>query len=114
MGSSIFPIVTRPFEKIFFAKAEVPLDEIGKATGGYALVPHGLGMTVSDNIIDIVPDGNRKDFVIINNGNGSRMVTDTLEYVGIGYRSLDVIPQMEELGNFRIQDELEPVMCFKV
>lgn len=111
---SLFPILTRPFEKIFFAKAGKPCDEILRMTNGFALVPHGLGMTIPEKIIDIFPDPERENCVIVEHTNGSKMITDTLEYVGINYRSIEVIPEMEKSGNFTIENELFPVLCFKI
>lgn len=111
---SIFPLLTRPFEKIFLAKAEEPKEEISSLTGGHALVPHGLGMVVNDHIHDIIPAMDGTDFVTIIHESGSKMITDTLEHIGISYRCLDSIPLMSKLGAFTIVDELSPVTCFKI
>lgn len=111
---SVFPILTRPFEKIYLAKANEPPAEISKITGGYSLVPHGLGMTLPDDIVDIVPDTFASDHVVVCNRNGSKMVTDVLEYVGIGYRSSDSLQYMQSKANFNLVEELFPVLCLKL
>jgi|GEM_PF-5351369 hypothetical protein len=112
--NSVFPILTRPFEKIYLAKAGEPKKDIGGITDGFALVPHGLGMTLPLDIVDIVPDDIMENYVVVKHSNGSRMITDTLEFAGIGYRYPSVIPEMEINGNFKVMNELCPVLCLKL
>ena len=91
---SVFPILTKPFKTIYLAKALAPSKEILQVTNNNALVPHGMGMTVSDDIIEISPDEIGNDYAFIKHKNGSYMVTDTLEYIGIRYRDISYINKM--------------------
>ena len=75
--NTIFPLLTRPFAELILAKASNPPKEILDATSGYALVPHGLGMTVPDQVIDITPSKYKNGYVDVMFNNGSIMVTDT-------------------------------------
>jgi hypothetical protein len=111
---SVFPILTRPFEKLLWARVQSVPEDVLKITGGYALVPHGLGMTIPEGVVDILPDTEKSDCVIVLHRNGSRMVTDTLEYVGIDYRHLSVLPEMQERGGFVVEQEFMPVLCTKL
>ena len=111
---SMFPILTRPFEKIFLARACTPPDEVLRVSGGCALVPHGLGMTMPSYISDVVPNRERSDYVDVIHQNGSKMVTDTLEYVGIDYRPISVLGEMSKRGGFVVEGELTPVLFTKV
>lgn len=112
---NIFPVLTRPFEKIYIAEAGEPDKAISSLVGDdYTLVPHGLGMTVPDEIVDIIPDEDKSDYVTVLHKNGSRMITDTLEYVGVSYRNPAIVPQMATLNNFKIKYELFPKICLKL
>lgn len=112
--NSIFPLLTRPFAEINFAKASNTPKSIINATNGFALVPHGLGMTVPTNVIDIIPCKNGEHYVEIIFANGSKMITDTLEYVGIDYRSVEIIPEMCDRIGFEIVGTLQPVLFTKI
>lgn len=113
--NTTFPILTRPFENIFLANANPPSAEINNLFNGkYTLVPHGLGMTVPDSIASIDPDLIKNDYVVVAHTNGSKMVTDTLENIGIGYRDLSVLEEMQRLGEFKIIKKLFPVFCLKM
>lgn len=109
-----FALLSRPFESAFLAVADEPPDDVASVTDGWALVPHGLGMTVPDGIIDIAEDTCNTNYVVVTHENGSRMITDTLEYVGISYRNMDVLPEMQRRGGFHVTEELKPVACLKL
>ena len=111
---TVFPILTRPFSDVIVAKASNPPSEILSLTNGYALVPHGLGMTVPSEVKDIIPSKNADGYVDVIFSNGSEMVTDTLEYIGIWYRSLEVIPEMSKKAGFDVIDRLKPVLFTKI
>lgn len=112
---AVFPILTRPFERIVMAKVLPPKDlRTLEVSGGYAIVPHGLGMTVPKDIVDIVGDPFDTECVYVVHASGRRMLTDTLEYAGVGYREIAVLPAMAELGDFEVLSMLEPKLCFKL
>jgi hypothetical protein len=111
---SHFPILTRPFEKVLLAKACQPPDRIAELCDGFTLVPHGLGMTVPSYVLDIVPNRERDNYVDVIYANGSKMITDTLEYIGVEYRSMDVIEEMADRGCFVIEKALMPVLFTKL
>ena len=112
--NTVFPILTRPFEKLILANVSSPPQSILDITDGYALVPHGLGMTVPDGVIDIVPNEVAENYVDVSFKNGSTMITDTLEYVGIDYRNEDVIPEMGAKIGFEIVGSLTPILFTKL
>ena len=109
-----FPILTKPFAEVYLAEAKEPDVAILNITGGHTLVPHGLGMTIPDSIRDIQPDPIMPGYVVIQHSNGCRMITNTLEHIGISHRSPDVLPKMSQLGHFSILEELTPLLCLKV
>jgi hypothetical protein len=111
---TIFPLLTRPFAELTIAKTTNPPIDILNVTNGYALVPHGLGMTLPDNIVNITPSEIAENYVDVSFANGSKMVTDTLEYVGVNYREVDVIPQMSEKIGFDVIETLSPVLFTKI
>lgn len=83
---SIFPILTNAFDNIVIAQANNPPKEIIDCTNGYALVPHGLGMRILNDITDIRPYSDWPEHVEIVHKGKSKMVTNTLENMGIDYR----------------------------
>jgi len=111
---SIFPILTRPFEKVLLARTCPPPPSIAELCDGFSLVPHGLGMTVPPYVLDIVPNRERDDYVDVIHTNGSKMITDTLEYVGVEYRPMEVIEEMAERGSFVVEKALAPVLFTKL
>lgn len=111
---SIFPLLTRPFAEISFARASNPPIPILDATGGFAVVPHGLGMTLPANVTDIIPCKNGEHYVEVIFSNGSKMITDTLEYVGVDYRPIEVIPEMCNRIGFEIIGTLKPILFTKI
>lgn len=112
--NTVFPLLTRPFAELTLAKASRTPQAILDATGGYALVPHGLGMTVPNNVVDISPSAYKEGYVNVLFNNGSVMVTDTLEHVGVDYRNTDVIPEMSERIGFEVVSKLKPVLFTKL
>ena len=112
--NTVFPLLTRPFSELLLAKATNPPHEIITLTDGYALVPHGLGMSLPKDVIDITPCEKADGYVYVNFANGSMMLTDTLEYVGVTYRPIDVIPEMGQRIGFEIIDKLKPLLFTKV
>lgn len=112
--NTVFPLLTRPFEDLVIAKINNPPKSVLDATNGYALVPHGLGMTVPCDVCDITPSSHADGYVNITFANGSKMVTDTLEYIGVGYRSPSVISKMSEKIGFELVDNLKGVLFTKL
>ena len=112
---SKFPILTRPFQSVFMATVNKPPDDIVNITNGFSLVPHGLGMTIPDGIVNIQTSNiTGGDYVEILNRNGSKMVTNTLEYIGIDYRDISVIGEMYNKIGIDIIGEMIPVLCTKL
>jgi hypothetical protein len=113
---TVFPLLTRPFSDIYLAEALPPCDQIGDATGGLALVPHGLGMVVPEYVLDIIEAANDddSDYVEVTSAAGGSLITNVLEYAGVSYRSQEVLPEMERSGTFRVIEALHPIVCFKL
>ena len=114
LPNTVFPLLTRPFEDLVVAKILSPPQSIIEATNGYALVPHGLGMTVPTEVIDITPSRHGEGYVNVTFENGSKMVTDTLEYVGIGYRAPEVVSEMSRKVGFEVIKTLKGVLFTKL
>lgn len=95
-------------------KAAYTPKEILKSTDGYALVPHGLGMTLPSDVTDIIPSDIGEGYVEVCFSNGSKMLTDTLEYVGVNYRSVDAIHEMSERIGLELIGTLKPVLFTKL
>ncbi len=112
--NTVFPLLTRPFEDLVVAKISNPPQSVVEATSGFALVPHGLGMTVPKEITDIAPSQHGEGYVNVTFSNGSKMVTDTLEYVGVGYRSPEVVPEMSKKVGFEVVKTLKGVLFTKL
>lgn len=111
---SKFPILTNAFDNIVIAQVNNPPKDMLDCTNGYALVPHGLGMRILNDITDIRPYSNWPEHVEIVHKDKSIMVTNTLEYMGIDYRKNEIIPIMAEKVGFKIIKELIPVTCIKL
>lgn len=111
---TIFPLLTRPFAELVLVKAAYTPEEILKSTDGYALVPHGLGMTLPSNVTDIIPSNIAEGYVEVCFSNGSKMLTDTLEYVGVNYRPVDVIHEMSKKIGLEIIGTLKPILFTKL
>lgn len=112
--NTVFPLLTRPFEDLVVAKVSNPPQSVLNATNGFALVPHGLGMTVPCNVLDITPASHGEGYVNVIFSNGSKMITDTLEYVGVGYRSPEVITEMSGKVGFDVVKTLKGVLFTKL
>lgn len=112
--NTVFPLLTRPFADLVVAKTSSPPQSILDATSGFALVPHGLGMTVPSEVIDITPSTHGEGYVNVVFANGSKMVTDTLEYVGVSYRTPEVVPEMSQKVGFEVIKTLKGVLFTKL
>lgn len=111
---SMFPILTNAFDNIVIAQANNPPKDIIDCTNGYALVPHGLGMRILNDIVDIRPYFNWSEHVEIIHKSKSKIITDTLENMGIDYRKNEILPIMAKKGGFKIIKELILETCIKL
>ena len=71
-------------------------------------------MTVPHNVTDITPYNYADGYVIVSFSNGSKMITDTLEYVGVGYRSPEIVNEMSDRIGFNVVDSLKGILFTKL
>jgi len=110
-----FPLLTSPFNSVFIATAKEPKESIRNLFGDdYTLVPHGLGMTLNEDIVDILPDSFNPDYLSLVSKSGCVMHTNQVEHGGYSYRTHEQIEEIASKGVIELKKELIPLYNIKI